>query len=655
MTLHRRLTFAVIALILFLLTANMVITLYNARLNVYQQLKVHSQDTATSLGFSLSQAALDKDNVHMSLMVDAIFDRGYYRRIVFRDLEGEEVINRVLPLSSTEVPSWFIYWLPLPEPTGSAQVSSGWYQLGEIEVVSHPGFAYQDMWRSFKEQLWLFLVTTVLCYLLLGASLKFVLRPLCQVEKQADAICRREFPIQEVLPSIPELRNVVLAMNRMVDKVKGMFQYHIELNDHLHHQLNTDPVTGLSNRQHFDQCFKAALTIERAAACGALMLIRAGDLQAMNVKQGRQQGDDYLCCIAESLQETLDENVSEGTHYLLSRHSGADFALFVPAINECESKDLMNKIYGSLQELEWQLDEMQAIFIGALYMPTLSTGTTGTNFMALADGALSQAQNEQVSGCYWHKVGKSEVSISANEWSTMIQTAIRQKDFFFYFQPVWEVIHGERRLLFNEIMIRMRVGEKEYAAGAFMPMATRFHLLPQIDALVIEGILSGLQVLPENICINCSIAAIQDDGFMTRLKSMLEDNPLLAPRLTFELPANGLSFSGSAIRDFALMIKKYGAKLSLHHFGRGSSEFAYLQTLPVDCLKIDRHFIQRVVTDADTRFFVRSLVAIANSCDIKILAEGVETEQQWQALMDLGIQGGQGYWLGKPSLEHIIG
>jgi EAL domain-containing protein (putative c-di-GMP-specific phosphodiesterase class I) len=651
MTLHRRLTFAVIALILFLLTANMVITLYNARLNIYQQLKVHSQDTATSLGFSLSQAALDKDNVQMSLMVDAIFDRGYYRRIIFRDVEGEEVIRRVLPLSLTDVPSWFIYWLPLPEPAGTAQVSSGWYQLGEIEVVSHPGFAYQDMWRSFKEQVWLFLVTTVLCYLLLGASLKFVLRPLRQVEEQADAICRREFPIQEALPSIPELRNVVLAMNRMVEKVKGMFQHHIELNDHLHHQLNTDSVTGLSNRQHFDQCFKAALTADRAAACGALLLIRAGDLLAMNVKQGRQQGDDYLCCIGESLQETLNVSLSEGINYLLSRHSGADFALFVPTINEYESQDLMDKIYSSLQELEWELDEMQAIFIGALYMPTLSTET---NFMALADGALSQAQNEQVSGCFWHKVGKSEVSISANEWSSMIRKAIKQKDFFFHFQPVWEVIQGERHLLFNEIMIRMRTGEKEYAAGAFMPMATRFHLLPQIDALVIEGILDGLQVLPENICINCSIASIQDEGFMSRLKNMLENNPLLAPRLTFELPANGLSFSGSAIREFALMIKKYKAKLSLHHFGRGSSEFAYLQTLPVDCLKIDRHFIQRVVTDADTRFFVRSLVAIANSCDIKILAEGVETEQQWQALMDLGIQGGQGYWLGKPSSEHII-
>ena len=71
----------------------MVITLYNARLNIYEQLKVHSQDTATSLGFSLSQAALDKDNVQMSLMVDAIFDRGYYRQIVFRDTTGSEVMT----------------------------------------------------------------------------------------------------------------------------------------------------------------------------------------------------------------------------------------------------------------------------------------------------------------------------------------------------------------------------------------------------------------------------------------------------------------------------------------------------------------------------------------------------------------------------------
>ncbi len=649
MTLHRRLMLAVITLILFLLTANLVITLHNARLNTYSQLKVHAQDTATSLGFSLSQAALDKDNVQMKLMIDAIFDRGYYRRIVFRNLDGKELIKRELPLRTAEVPTWFMLWLPLPESSGGSQVSSGWYQLGEIEVVSHPGYAYQDLWRSFKEQIWLFLVTSVLCYGLLGVGVKFVLQPLRNVEQQADAICRKEFPIQDPLPAIPELRNVVSAMNRMVEKVKEMFQHHVELNERLHDQLNTDSVTGLSNRQDFDARFTAALDKERAAASGALLLIRAGDLQQMNMQLGRQAGDEYLQSIASVLTASLEQ---EYPNYLLSRHSGADFALFVPAINELESQVLMEKVYAIVQELEWKGDDMQLIYVGALYIPKLAAQT---NFMALADAALSQAQSEGQSGCFWHKVDKSERSLSSNEWSSLIQRAIADKSFIFHFQPVWKLTHGQKSLVFNEVMTRMQVDDVEYSAGMFMPMATRFQLLPAIDAIVINELVSGLNVLPENVCINCSMASIEDRQFVAMLETVLQNNLAVAPRLTFELPANGLSFAEQSVRDFATMIKQYDAKLSLHHFGRGSSEFAYLQTLPVDYLKIDRHFIQHVETDADTRFFIRSLVAIANSCDITIMAEGVETEEQWQALIDLGIQGGQGYWLGKPSAEHIIG
>ncbi|MFT5118702.1 MAG: EAL domain-containing protein (putative c-di-GMP-specific phosphodiesterase class I) [Kiritimatiellia bacterium] len=652
MTLQRRIILAVIILILFLLGANLAITLNNARLNIYEQLKVHAQDTATSLGFSLSQAALDKDDVQMALMVDAIFDRGYYRRILFRDIEGKEKIKRELPLSSAEVPSWFVNWLPLPESSGSAQVTSGWYQLGEIEVTSHPGFAYQDLWRSFKEQIWLFLITIVLCYGLLGLGLRIVLQPLKRVEEQADAICRKEFPVQESLPNIPELRSVVSAMNRMVEKVKEMFTYHVELNERLYEQLNTDVVTGLSNRQDFDRHFTSSLASDRAAASGALLLVRAGDLQAMNMQMGREEGDEYLRCIGVALLGSLKKSLTMGNDYLLSRHSGADFAVFVASINEVESQELMEAMHASLQELEWQNGEMEAMYIGALYIPQL---TAAVNFMALADTALSQAESEGESSCYWRKVDKGESSLAAGDWSKLIKKALTKKTFLFHFQPVWQLIHGQKTLLFNEIMTRMQVDDVEYAAGAFMPMAARFDLLPSIDALVLGKLVGGLRVLPENICINCSIVSIEDQEFMAVLERLLSENELLAPRLTFELPANGLSFAEKSVRSFATTIKKYGAKLSLHHFGRGNAEFAYLQTLPVDYLKIDRHFIQSVVTDADTRFFIRSLVAIASGCDIVILAEGVETEEQWQALIDLGIQGGQGYWLGKPSSEHIIG
>ncbi len=497
----------------------------------------------------------------------------------------------------------------------------------------------------------MFIATAVLCYGLLGLSLQFVLRPLKHVEEQADAICRKEFPVQDSLPNIPELRNVVMAMNRMVNKVRDMFHHQLELNDRLYEQLNTDSITGLSNRQDFDKRFVASLSEDRVAASGALFLIRAGDLQTLNLEQGRQEGDDYLRRIAQAIADTLV--LSEpASNYLLSRHSGADFALFVPSMNEYESQELMDAIYSSFQQLEWHNDEMESVYIGALFIPKLMPDT---NYMALADSALSQAQTEGNSGCYWHKMNRDETVLSATEWSAIIKQAIRENGFYFHFQPVWKLVHGQKTLLFNEIMTRMQVDGKDYNAGSFIPMATRFNLLPQVDALVIAELMVGLKVLPENVCVNCSIASIENKEFIQRLESLLSKNPTLAPRFTFELPANGLSFAEKSVRKFAALIKRYGSQLSLHHFGRGNAEFAYLQTLPVDYLKIDRHFISHVVTDADTRFFVRSLVAIANSCDITILAEGVETEEQWQALIDLGLQGGQGYWLGKPSADHIVG
>lgn len=648
MTLHRRLMLAVIGLILFLLIANLLITTYNARLNIYEQLKVHAQDTATSLGFSMSQAAINQDNVQMTLMVDAIFDRGYYRRITYRDIEGNEKIKKELSLEMSDVPDWFVYWLPLPEPQGVAEVSSGWNQLGEIEVVSHPGFAYRDLWRSFKEQIWLYLVTAVMCYGLLGLGLRYVLEPLRRVEEQADAICRREFPVQDDLPAIPELRRMVVAMNRMVAKVKSMFQHQLELNDHLYQQLNTDPVTGLDNRQSFDKRFSSYLSSEKSASSGLLMLVQAGNLQAINMGGGRQEGDDYLCGVAACLTAALGDNDS----VIVSRHAGADFAVFVPAVAESESRELMDHTYSALQEMDWANDDMQSVYIGALFIPKLQEAS---NFMALADTALSQAQNEQKSGCYWHKVDKAERSLSASEWAELIKTGIEEQALLFHYQPVWKVLHGEKSLLFNEVMIRMNVEGEERPAGFFMPMATRLNMLPAIDTLVLKQLEEQQDNLPEHLCINVSVASIENQEFVERVKHFLQQYPGLAKRLTFELPANALSFAKKAIRSFADIVKLNGASLSLHHFGKGSSEFDYLQTLPVDYLKIDRFFIQQVEKDPDTRFFVRSLVTIAESCDVTILAEGVETAEQWEALIELGVMGGQGYWLGKPSAQAVVG
>jgi diguanylate cyclase (GGDEF)-like protein len=662
MSLQRRLMLAISLLLIGLLAANMFVTVYNARQNIYQQLEVHAQDTATSLGFSISQAALAKDVAQVTLMIDVIFDRGYYRRIVYRNLEGEDIVSREAPRGIEEVPLWFTRWVHIPEPSGSAVVSSGWYQLGEVTVISHSGFAYRDIWRSFKEQLGLFLFSIVFCYGLLGAGLKFILRPLRQIEDQAEAVYRREF-IQFPLPKIPELKRVAIAMNRMSAKVKTMFSHQVELNDRLHQRLCTDDVTGLANRYDFDERLQSYIKSERTDNVGMLMLMQVGDLQTINVKGGRAQGDAYLKAIATYLKDSLIEYPGA----MSSRHSGADFAVFIPSITMQESKQIMEQFYNHLQAMEWiqtmewNTEHIQSIYLGVVYASDLSeqVGRQKISLMVAADTALSQARNDQQGGYHWQLLTEDSESamLSPSDWSVLIKEALAQQAFDFKYQPIWRVVNTsspyQKVLMFNELLTHLSLNDKDYSASVFMPMAMRLQLMPELDRQVIDAIFNLKNISDGELCINISIAALKDEDFIKSVEAHLVKNPTLAARIIFELPANSLSRIETAVREFAQMVKRYNAKLSLHHFGRGTAEFAFMQSLPLDYLKIDRYFIQTIMDDLDAQFFVRSLVTIAQSCDVIVLAEGVETEAQWHKLIELGIQGGQGYWLGRPQSEPL--
>ena len=669
MSLQRRLMLAISLLLIALLIANMFVTVYNARQNIYQQLEVHAQDTATSLGFNISQSALIKDVAlehdvaKIRLMVDVIFDRGYYRRIVYSNLEGEDVVRKEAPLNLKGVPIWFTNWVTIPEPKGSAVVTSGWYQLGEVVVISHPGFAYQDIWRTFKKQLGLFLFSVALCYGLLSVSLKFILRPLRELEDQAEAVYRREF-IQFPLPNIPELKRVALAMNRMSAKVKSMFSDQVELNDRLRQRLCTDEVTGLANRYEFDERLQSYIKSERIDNTGMLMLMQVGNLLEINLSEGRAQGDTYLQVIAAYLNESLKEYPGA----ICSRHSGADFAVFIPSTTADESKQVMDRFYKHLhdmewmQSMEWSAEHRQLIYLGVVYASDLSeqVGRQQLNLLVAADTALNQARNHAYSGYHWQLLAKAPDSgaLSANQWSMLIREALSQQAFDFKYQPIWQVVktasEHKKVLMFNEVLTHLSLDGENYSASAFMPMAMRLQLMPEVDRQVIDAVFKRNNDSDGGqLCINISTASLEDDAFISALEGHLSANPHMAQRIIFELPATSLSVVEPAVRSFAKLVKSFDAKLSLHHFGRGTAEFAFMQSLPLDYLKIDRCFIQTIVDDFDAQFFVRSLVTIAKSCDVVILAEGVETQDQWQKLIELGVEGGQGYWLGRPQAQPV--
>lgn len=647
MSLLRQLIFAISFLFACLLAGNLIVSVYNTRAYLVEQLQVQADDTATSLGLTISQAAKDKDLPLLDSMVDVIFDRGYYRRIVYRSLSGESVVERHLPINVEGVPSWFIELIKLPQPEGKAEVVSGWFRLGELEVAAHPGYAYRDLWRVFNEQLWLFLVMAALCYALAAIGVRYLLRPLRKLEQQAEAICRREFPVQEELPRTPELRRMVVAMNRMVQKIKDMFQEQVELTESLYQQSYLDPVTGLSNRRDFDARLEALIKSEAGGGPGAILLLQVTGMQVFNDEFGREAGDQCLQTIAQVLREQT--RGCEGA--ILSRRAGADFCAYVPSLAEDELEPLAEQLFSRSKEIGWLTQSScTQLNLGVAYCPVMQRDTP---LLSQADLALRQAQQRGTHGWqrYTEAAGQQrQGSYSAGEWRAILRQVVTERRVCLHYQPVYAA--DGQRILHAEVLCRVEDDGKLINAGVFWPMVERFNLGVELDQLMIEILAktvksAGSDSLP--LCLNLSPRSVQLPAFVYWLEGFLQQRPLLAARLMFELPEHILETAETATRQFAGRLQACGASLSLDHFGLGTRAFNYLQSLPFACLKVDRSFVQHLDANPDNQFFIRSLVQIAHSCDVKILAEGVETAAEWQQIQALGLDGAQGYYLGSPS------
>ena len=262
MTLYRQLIIAVLGVLVLLYFGNLFVSFNNSKSLVAQQMQTHAQDAATSLAMSMTQATEGKDIATLNTMLNAVSDSGYYKQIYFVDMNGDTVLKREFPVLVEGVPQWFVNVMKLPDYEGSAEVASGWVILGKLVVVSHPGQAYQNLWRAMLMHLaWFSLIGVGSCIAAFFA-VGVVLAPLREVESQANAICEQQFVQQSTLPKTRELSVVVQAMNRLSSRLEGLFHSQSDLISDLRNQSHTDIVTGLSNRTDFDARLNAFTSAE---------------------------------------------------------------------------------------------------------------------------------------------------------------------------------------------------------------------------------------------------------------------------------------------------------------------------------------------------------------------------------------------------------
>ncbi len=648
MTLYRQLIIFTLVLFFILFAGTWYAKLDSTRSFLVDQLESHAQDTATSLGLSVSQHVIKNDMPSVESMINAVFDRGYYEIIKLVDAREKVMIERVLSVKIENVPPWFIRWIPLETPEASSNVMSGWIQAGTIVVKSHPGYAYKTLWEDMVSTTRWFIACGIFVLIAGGFGLRLLLRPLVLVERQADALCRKEYEIQERVPWTKELRRVVEAMNRMTQKVKEMFEEQVTQAQGLRERSYHDPVTGLGNRRYFDTQITARLDRRDSVTKGILMLIKLNDLDKLNQQKGFQSGDEFLKRVATLLSEAT-------SHYpscALARLTGGDFGIFLPDAPPWDAETIAGSLANNLSQLA---SEQIAVTdnIGYVGAATYEATTTLGRLISEADLALTSAMQTVPNGWIVRAITEetNKMPLGKQHWKDMLEKALAERRISLDAQPVVKTT-DRSHLLHMEIFSRIIQEDGSFlSAGVFMPLAERLNLVSSIDRIVIEEVmkLDSSRLSVGNIAVNLSSASLKDDAFRQWLQSSLKTLPRTAPRIIFEFSELSAVQNQNLVSDFGLFVREYGHAMGLDHYGQSFSNLRYLKSIRPDYVKIDRAYTGELKNEEnDSRFFIGSLCSVAHSIDVKVIAEGVETEQQWQILKDLNLDAIQGYIVDKP-------
>ncbi|MCJ8168815.1 bifunctional diguanylate cyclase/phosphodiesterase [Atopomonas sediminilitoris] len=644
MSLLKQLFLAICVFLLVAFSGSFIVGLENSRDQQVEQLRSHAQDAATALGLSLTPHV--DDPAMLEVMVNAIFDSGYFAQIEIRSLPDNAVlVSRDLSDSRIQAPDWFVQLVDLKPQGGDALLMRGWEQAATIHVVSHPQFALNKLWHSALGSLGWLSLCALLSALIGGWLLRLQLRPLDYMVKQARAITRREYLVAPQLPSPPELQRVVQAMNLMVSKLKSLFEEEAARSEALRRQAYQDELTGLSNRRWFDMQLNALLNPDEHKAGGFLVLLHLNDLAGLNQRLGGKPVDQLIQTLANILLEHGKGQDHPG--WQCARSRAGELALLAPGLAGDDAEQLAAKLSGLLEVLREQglSDCTPVAWLG---LAAMQPGETPATVLQRSDQALQLAQSR--SDQPWALIGEQSLSSDRGQayWRTRLEKALQHELIQLFFQPVVSCADTSQ-VLHEKVLARLDDhGDSEpLNAGRFLPWIERLGLGAELDRQVLEKVLQHLSLHAGQLAMSLSPATAQQEPARRQLLATLAQHPEARNRLILEMDERHLPPTDMLVQ-LARQLRRLGVGLGIQHFGGRFSLIGNLTHMGLAYLKIDGSYIHGIDQEPDRHLFLEAMQRAARSIDLTLIAEMVETQGELAVLRQLNIQGATGRYFGKP-------
>ena len=647
MTLNRQLLIGLSLIFALVVTGIEGIFVHNARRYLQQQLDAHAQETATSLALSLGQGLKTPDPALAETFINPVFDRGHFASIRLIGMDGRPVVSRELGSVTDDTPSAVRRLLPFDAPTGEALVSSGWRQLGRVVVVVHPRFAYAQLWHTVLETLAWLLALYAIALFAMRRFLRGILRPLEAIEEAALAIGRREFGELKLESGTREVERVGRAMNEMSVKLRDAIAEESLRADRLYQQAFEDPLTGTLNRRGLVQRAQSLLSEEGEFSSGALALVSMIGLEEINMSLGAVKGDELVKELGEVVASQRGHEPS-----VIGRWQGAAFAVLLPNRDLASCREWVREICGRFSALlrEQSVPADTSVAAGLVHFDAESPAWP--DLERQAGQALAEAMHKGGGASVVRSLSAASAeSRSADEWRERLESALRTGGLVLYGQKVFSL--PGRSILHTEIMSRLLEPDgRAVAAVAFVPAASRHHLLPLIDRASIDHLWEQLGrdgALVGSVAVNVSAQSLEDKSFRGALRGRMIDSPILAERIVFELSGHAVVHNVELAAEFSSEIRALGGRFAVDGFDLSGASLRVVHRLMPEYVKLAESYSRGIAADADLRFLVESLVRIVRPLDIKLIASNVEDPALLDSLAALGFDGFQGYAGDRPA------
>jgi len=423
----------------------------------------------------------------------------------------------------------------------------------------------------------------------------------------------------------------------------------------LHYQAHHDALTGLPNRILFNDRLEQGIQRAKKDNKGlALFFLDLDHFKSINDSLGHNVGDEVLQSVTHRLTKVLrDEDT-------LARLGGDEFTIIMGNINDTQEATLLaEKIIDVLVEpITVNVNRLYVSFsIGISLYP--EDGDNTQNLLKYADAAMYKAKDGGRNDFQFYSSEMTDLAHKRVVMEANLQDGLKNEDFLVYYQPQFNA--KSNKLIGLEALVRWKHPTMGLVKPSeFIELAESTGLVVGLDKFVMKTAMGQIYrwhsdgLNPGRVSLNISIRQLQRQDFVNLLETMMKETKCKTDWIELEITEGHIMSNPEETIEILNQISDMGIRLSIDDFGTGYSSLSHLKKLPISKLKIDRSFVEDLPHSQDSAVIAKSIIALAHSLNLTVIAEGVETQEQKDFLLKSGCENIQGYLYSKPIPQHEL-